>query len=62
MNGPFEMPPIAGNGDALATLDTGSKKLTCALTFMGLSGIGDANVDTDAIKGDEIRDQMMRTK
>jgi hypothetical protein len=40
MNGKSEVPPNAsmGSGDVLATLDTGTKKLTYTMTYMSLSG------------------------
>lgn len=40
MTGQSEVPPITtqASGDVLATLDTGSKKLTYTMAYMGLSG------------------------
>ena len=40
LSGKAEVPPNTsmGSGDVLATLDTGSKKLTYTMTYMGLSG------------------------
>jgi hypothetical protein len=40
LSGKSEVPPNAsvGSGEMLATLDTGSKKLTYTMTYMGLSG------------------------
>ena len=40
LSGKAEVPPTASNasGDVLATLDTGSKKLSYTITYMGLSG------------------------
>jgi CHRD domain len=40
MNGKSEVPPTtsSGTGNVLATLDTGSKKLSYTMTYMGLTG------------------------
>jgi CHRD domain len=40
LSGKTEVPPTTSNasGDVLATLDTGSKKLTYTITYIGLSG------------------------
>ena len=40
MSGSAEVPPTtsSGSGDAMATLDTTSKKLSYTITYMGLSG------------------------
>jgi CHRD domain len=40
LSGKSEVPPTAstGSGDVLATLDTGSKKLSYTMTYLGLSG------------------------
>jgi hypothetical protein len=40
LSGKTEVPPNTSNasGDVLATLDTGSKKLTYTITYIGLSG------------------------
>jgi hypothetical protein len=40
LSGKAEVPPTTSNasGDVLATLDTGSKKLTYTITYIGLSG------------------------
>ncbi len=40
MSGKSEVPPTAstGNGDVLATLNTGTKQLSYTMTYMGLTG------------------------